>query len=60
MQKFQNGLNPEIKYDVKMFEVTTLSVVVHKAGVIERNKVECKKQQQQEAPQSQFLSKRPS
>ena len=44
VQKFQNGLNPEIHHDVKMFELTTLSAAVHKAQVVERNKVECKKQ----------------
>ena len=46
-QKFQNGLNPEIKHDIKMFELTTLTAVVHKAKVVESTKLECKKQQQQ-------------
>ena len=60
VQKFQSRLNPEIRHNVKMFELTTLTVVVHKVRVVESTKVECKKQQQQQAPQSQFLGKRPS
>ena len=47
VQKFQNGLNLEIRHDVKIFKLTTLSVVVHKARVVERNKAEYRKQQQQ-------------
>ena len=58
VQKFQNGLNPEIRHDVKMFELTTLSTAVHKARVVERNKFECKKQTTSSRPQS--LGKRPS
>ena len=58
VQKFQNGLNPEIYHDVKMFELTTLSVAVHKDQVIERNKLEYKKQHMSSRPQ--FLGERPS
>ena len=29
VQKVQNGLNPEIHRDVKMFELTTLAAVIH-------------------------------
>ena len=44
VQKFQNGLNPEIRHDVKMFELDTLTTAVHKAKVVAKNKLECKKQ----------------
>ena len=50
VQKFQSRLNPKIRHDVKMFELTTLTVIVHKARVVESTKVEYKKQQQQQAP----------
>ena len=43
VRKFQNGLNVDIRHDVKMFKFTTLSTVVYKARVVERNKLECKK-----------------
>ena len=46
VQKFQNGLNPQIRHDVKMFELTTLTAVVHKVRVVESTKMEYKKQQQ--------------
>ena len=45
VQKFQNGLNPKICHDVNLFELNTLLAVVHKARVVERNKLDCKKQQ---------------
>ena len=44
VQKFQNGLSLEIRHDVKMFKLTTLSAVVHTARVVERNKMEYRKQ----------------
>ena len=56
-QKFQNGLNPEIHLDVKMFELTTLVAMVHKTRVIKRNKLECKKKT---PAKSQYLGKRPA
>ena len=48
----------EIRHDVMMFELTTLSAVIHKAQVVKRNKLECKKQTT--SPRPQFLGKRPS
>ena len=43
VQKFQNGLNPEIKRDVKMFELRTLSAVVNKARIAEKTAMDCKR-----------------
>ena len=41
IQKFQSGLDPEIRHEVKVFELTTLSAAIHKAKVIERSRIEC-------------------
>ena len=57
VQKFQNGLNPEIRHDVKLFELNTLSAVVSKARIMEKNQSDCKRPQVQ---RPQFLGKRPS
>ena len=41
-----------------MFELKTLSAVVHKARLVERNKLECRQQSQASRPQ--YLGKRPA
>jgi len=56
VQKFQNGLNPEIRHEVKVFEVATLSAAIHKAKVVEKSKIDCGNQY---AKKSSFLGKRP-
>ena len=43
IQKFKNELNLKIRHDVKMFELTTLTAFIHKARLVERNKLECRK-----------------
>ena len=43
IQKFQNELNAEIKYDVKLFELQTLSAIVSKARLVEKTRSDCKK-----------------
>ena len=45
VQKFQNGLNPEIKHEVRMFELDTLAAVMHKAKLVEKSKNDCNTQQ---------------
>ena len=57
MQKFQDGLSPDLRHAVKSFELTTLSAVAHKAKVIEQSKKDCSAQLEQQA---KFLGKRPS
>ena len=44
MQKYQDGLNPDLRHAVKSFELTTLSAVAHKAKVIEQSKKDCNAQ----------------
>ena len=48
VQKYQNGLNPEIRRDVKMFELRTLSAVVNKARLAEKTAMDCKRTQPQQ------------
>ena len=55
VQKFQDGLNPELRHAVKTFELTTLSAVAHKAKVIEQSKRDCNAQVDR---QSKFLGKK--
>ena len=57
VQKFQSGLNAEIRHQVKSFELNTLSAVAHKARVIEQSKNDC---QAQQARVAKYMSKRPS
>ena len=57
VKKFQNELNVDIRHDVKLFELNTLSAIMSKARLLEKNKNDCKKQQPQ---RSQFLGKRPA
>ena len=45
VQKFQNGLNPKIQHDMKLFVLNTMSAVVSKARLVEKNKTDCRKQQ---------------
>ena len=52
-QKFQSGLNAEIRHQVKAFE--TLAAVAHKAKVINQSKNDC---QAQQAKYAKFLGKR--
>ena len=47
VKKFQNRLNAEIRDDVKLFELQTLSAVVSKAWLVEKTKGDCKRPQQQ-------------
>ena len=56
VQKFQDGLSPDLRHAVKTFELTTLSVVAHKAKVIEQSKRDCSTQLERQA---KFLDKRP-
>ena len=41
VQKFQDGLSPDLRHAVKTLELTTLSMVAHKAKVIEQSKRDC-------------------
>ena len=43
VQKFQNRLNPEIRHDIKLFELNTLLAVVGKARLFEKNKSDCRR-----------------
>ena len=56
VQKFQDGLRPDLRYAIKTFELTTLSAVAHKAKVIEQSKRDCSAQLKRQA---KFLVKRP-
>ena len=57
IQKFQSGLDPEIRHEVKVFELTTLSATIHKAKVIERSRIECGKRS---SKTNLYLGKRPA
>ena len=56
LQKFQDGLNPDLRHAVKTFELTTFSAGAHKAKVIEQSKRDCSTQNDRQA---KFLGKRP-
>ena len=57
VQKFQDGLNSELRQAVKTFELTTFHEVAHKAKVIEQSKRDCSTRHDMQA---KFLGKRPS
>ena len=45
VQKFQNRLNLEIRHNVMLFELNTLSAVVSKARRVEKIQSDCKRLQ---------------